>query len=218
MTLQIQMLTLGIAATNCYIIGDTETNEAILIDPVDNADVLHQTATEAGWTIKLILGTHGHFDHILASKALKDVTNAPFWIHEKSQVWLDSMPEQGMMFTGHPFPKAAQPDRFLKDEPETIKIGNITLETLFTPGHAPGHLCFFMPEHQVLFGGDCLFAGSIGRTDLPYCDHDTLMQSIIHKILPLGDEVQILPGHGEATTIGREWQTNPFILDYLNRL
>lgn len=214
MTIEIKMLTLGIAATNCYIVGDTETQEALVIDPVDNAPLLHKTAADSGWTIRLILATHGHFDHILASKELKDLTGAPFYIHEQEMIFLKHLPEQGLRFTGRAFPEAAKPDRYLTTEPELIELGAIRLETLFTPGHSPGHISFFMRDHQILFSGDCLFAGNIGRTDLPGANHEVLMDSIFNKLLPLGDEVRVLPGHMEQTTLGRERQTNPFLLGY----
>lgn len=217
MTLEIKMLTLGIAATNCYLLGDTETNEAILIDPVDNAPLLHKTAQDAGWQINLILATHGHFDHVLASKPLKELTDAPFYIHHEGPFWLDSMPDQGIMFTGRPFPEAATPDRLLTSEPETIELGAIKLQTLFTPGHSPDHLAYYLPDHGLVFSGDCLFAGSIGRTDLPRSDHDTLMNSIFETLLPLGDDIQLLPGHMQPTTIGHERRTNPFLQDYASR-
>ncbi|MBZ0295620.1 MAG: MBL fold metallo-hydrolase [Anaerolineae bacterium] len=214
MTVKIKMLTLGIASTNSYIVGDTETKEALVIDPVDRAPLLVKAAQESGWTIKLILATHGHFDHVLASKELKELTGAPFYIHEKGPFWLDKMPDQGLMFTGQPFPEAATPDRYLTDGPETITLGAITLETRFTPGHSPDHLSYYMPEKKLVFSGDCLFTGSIGRTDLPGCDYDVLMQSIFEQLLPLGDEVRVLPGHMEPTTIGAERQSNPFLLEY----
>jgi len=215
MSIEIKALTLGIAATNCYIVADTDTKNALVIDPVDEADLIKQTADESGWTIKLILATHGHFDHVLASKALKAATAAPFYIHHKGTDWLDNLPQQGMMFTGKPFPEAATPDRLLTDEAEAITLDAIKLETIFTPGHSPDHLVFYMREHKLLFGGDCVFMGSIGRTDLPGSDYETLMQSITQKILPLGDDIQILPGHMGTTTIERERKTNPFITDYL---
>lgn len=214
MPIEIKMLTLGLASTNCYIVGDTDLNEAILIDPVDSAPLLHKTAQESGWTIKKILATHGHFDHVLASKELKSLTGAPFYIHKDSVPFLERLPETGMRFTGKPFPEAATPDEFLTTEPETIKLGAITLETLYTPGHAPGHISFFMPEQNLVFSGDCLFAGSIGRTDLPGSDYDVLMQSIFEKLIPLGDDVQVLAGHMQPTTIGQERRTNPFLKDY----
>ena len=211
MTVEIKSLTLGAVATNTYLIGDTETSEAILIDPVADAPLLYKTAQDAGWTIKLILATHGHFDHVLASQPLKDLTHAPFAIHEAETSWLSSLPQQGLMFFGSPFPEAAKPDRFLTTEPETIELGAIRLETIFTPGHSPGHISFYMPSHRMVFSGDCLFASSIGRTDLPGADFTTLINTICDKLLPLGDDVQVMCGHGEPTTMGDERRTNPFL-------
>lgn len=216
MSIEIKRLTLGIASTHCYIVGDTAAKEALVIDPVDQASLILQTAQEAGWTIKLILATHAHFDHVLASRELKEQTGAPFLIHAEAAPMLETLPQQGMLFTGRPFPEAAKPDRLLTTAPETITLGEITLETLFTPGHAPGHISFYMPEGRLVFSGDCLFAGSIGRTDLPGADYNLLMKSIFEKLLPLGDNVRVLPGHMETTTIGKERATNPFLLDYAN--
>lgn len=214
--IKIVSLTLGIAATNCYIIGDTDINQAIVIDPVDNADLIYNTAKRNGWEIKLILATHSHFDHVLASASLKQLTHAPFYIHHIGELWLKSVPQQGVMFTGTPFPPPAIPDKLLPDDPEKISLGSITLETIFTPGHAPDHLAYYLRSENVLFSGDTLFAGSIGRTDLPGGSYPLLMQSIIEKLLPLGDDTRVLAGHMEATTIGREKRTNPFLIDELN--
>lgn len=217
MALHIKTLpALGIAATNCYIIGDDTTHEAVLIDPVDDAPRLMQSVSEAGWTLKLILATHGHFDHVLASKALKDLSGAPFAINQHDDFMLKALPQTGLRFTGALFPEAATVDRYLTDAPEIIRVGNITLETLFTPGHAPGHIAFYLREQNVLFAGDCLFAGSIGRTDLPGGNYAQLMESIVTVLLPLGDEVIVKTGHGPDTTLGQERRTNPFILDYLS--
>lgn len=216
MTIEIKRLTLGIAATHCYIVGDTHTNEALVIDPSDNAPLIQEAAQENGWRIKLILATHAHFDHVLASRELKETTNAPFYIHAEAAAMLETLPEQGLMFTGRPFPEAATPDRLLTSEAETITLGAIRLETIYTPGHAPGHLSFFMGDARLVFSGDCLFAGSIGRTDLPGGDYELLMRSIFEKLLPLGDNVRVLPGHMETTTIGKERAANPFLLDYTN--
>ncbi|NOK85716.1 MAG: MBL fold metallo-hydrolase [Chloroflexi bacterium AL-W] len=215
MTIQILNAELGIAATNAYIIADTQTQEAILIDPVDDAPFLHKMMIDAGWQVKLILATHAHFDHILASKAAKELMGAPFWTHQQSKQWLDSLPQQGRRFGLGDFPEAATPDRWLTDEPETIQIGSIALETIYTPGHAPDHIAYFLRSENILFVGDCVFEMSIGRTDLPGSNYEQLMQSITQKILPLGDDVHLLPGHGRETTIGRERRANPFILDYL---
>lgn len=214
MTIEIKMLTLGPVATHCYLVADTDTKEALVIDPVDSAPLIHKTAQDAGWQIKLILATHAHFDHILASKELKERTGAPFWLHPDGIPLLESLPQQGLMFFGREFPEAATPDRLLTTEPETIELGAIKLETLYTPGHAPGHISFYMPAGEIVFSGDCLFAGSIGRTDLPGGDYDTLMRSIFEKLLPLGDNVRVLPGHMDVTTIGRERASNEFIQSY----
>lgn len=211
MTIEIKRLTLGMVSTNAYLVGDTETNQAILIDPVDNAEVIKQTADDAGWTIKLILATHAHFDHVLASKDLKEMTGAPFWIHEDCVSMLETLPMQGKLFGLGNFPDAAKPDRLLKSEPEIIELGAIKLKTLYTPGHAVGHLSFYMPEHKLVFSGDTLFFGSIGRTDLPGGNHELLLKSIREELLPLGDEVKVLPGHMQETTIGFEREHNPFL-------
>ncbi|MGQ9887577.1 MAG: MBL fold metallo-hydrolase [Aggregatilineales bacterium] len=214
MTIEIKTLTLGIAATNCYIVADTESGQALVIDPVDQAGLILETAQAPGWTIELILATHGHFDHVLASKPLKDITGAPFYIHSSDLFFLSSLPQQGMMFIGRPFPEAAVPDRLLSDTTEIIELGAIKLETIYTPGHAPGHVSFYMRQQQIVFSGDCLFSGSIGRTDLPGADYNTLMRTILDRLLPLGDNVRVLPGHMQPTTLGVERLTNPYILEY----
>jgi hydroxyacylglutathione hydrolase len=214
MTIEIKQLTLGIASTNAYIIGDTETKEAIVIDPVDSAPTIFQTAQENGWTIKLILATHAHFDHVLASDELKHMTNAAFYIHKDCVSWLEDLPQQGLIFGLGEFPPAATPDKLLTSERETITLGAIRLETLYTPGHAPGHISFYMPDQKIVFSGDTLFAGSIGRVDLPGASYDVLMTSIFQQLIPLGDDVQVYAGHMQRTTIGRERQTNPFLLSF----
>lgn len=214
MSIQIHSLTLGIAATNAYIIGDTDSGRALVIDPVDSADLLLKTARDAGWTIELILATHAHFDHILASKALKEGTGAPFYIHTDCSEWLKALPHQGRMFGLASLPEAAEPDRLLTDGSEIITLGAIRLETRHTPGHAPGHLSFYMPDQRIVFSGDTLFAGSIGRTDLPGGSYELLMQSIFTQLMTLDDDVRVLPGHMQETTIGRERRTNPFLLSY----
>jgi glyoxylase-like metal-dependent hydrolase (beta-lactamase superfamily II) len=211
MTIEIKRLTLGAVSTNAYIVGDNATKEALVIDPVDNADILLQAAQDSGWTIKLILATHAHFDHVLASKELKERTGAPFWIHEECVNWLKMLPQMGQMFGLGEFPPAAEPDRLLTSESESIELGAIKLETLYTPGHAPGHLAFLMREHGIVFSGDTLFFSSIGRTDLPGGNHDLLLKSIEEKLLTLPDETRVLPGHMQETTIGTERRHNPFL-------
>lgn len=217
MSIEIKRFTLGFVDTNAYLIGDTDTGQAVLIDPVDDAPLIVREAQAAGWTIALILATHGHFDHVLASAELVELTGAPFYIHRSEARELARLPDRGIQFTRQAFPEAAAPARWLDDEPEVFEVGAIRLESLFTPGHSPGHLAYFMREQNVLFGGDTLFVGAVGRTDLPGGDHAVLMNSIINVMLPLGDSVTLLPGHGPATTLGEQRETNAFIVLELSR-
>ena len=212
MPIKIKSLTLGPFASNAYLIADSQSGNAILIDPVDDAPAILAAAREEGWTIKLMIATHAHLDHVLASAAIKQELKIPFFIHQDCEPLLAEIPMQGIFFGLGELPAAARPDRLLTSESETIELDMIRLQSLYTPGHAPGHLSFYMAEHKVLFSGDTLFAGSIGRTDLPGGDHPLLMRSIVDKLMVLDDDVQVLPGHMGITTIGRERKTNPFLL------
>lgn len=214
MPIKIKSLTLGPFATNTYLVADTRTNNAILIDPVDDASAILRAAADEGWQIQLMIATHAHLDHVLASAAIKDQLKIPFLIHEDCVALLEEIPLQGIYFGLGQLPAAAKPDRLLNSEGEIIALDSIRLTSLYTPGHAPGHLSFYLADQKVLFSGDTLFAGSIGRTDLPGGNHDLLMTSIIERLMVLDDDVRVLPGHMGATTIGRERQTNPFVLSY----
>lgn len=217
MAIEILSLTLGAFATNAYLVADTETQNALLIDPVDNAPVILDAADQRGWRIQHMIATHAHLDHVLASKAIKEALDIPFFIHEDCLPWLADLPAQAKMF-GLPDAQAAtQPDRLLTSASECIELDAIRLQTLYTPGHAPGHLSLLMTEQGILFSGDTLFAGSIGRTDLPGGDYDLLMRSIFGQLMPLDDDIRVLPGHMDATTIGRERRSNPFLLSYQER-
>lgn len=212
MPIKIHILTLGALQTNCYIVADTDTADAIIIDPSDNAPAILNVIQTESYTVREILATHAHFDHVLASKPVKESTNAPFRLHATDVGQLKNMQKIANSF-GISAPEPAQPDTTI-DEGDTIEVGAIKLETLFTPGHSPGHVVFVMRSDNVVFGGDCLFAGGIGRTDLPGGDAPTLMNSIFDKILPLGDQYTVCPGHGPTTTIAQERATNPFLLQW----
>ena len=214
MSIKIKALTLGPFATNAYLVADAATGNAVLIDPVDDAPAILRAAEAEGWAIKLMLATHAHLDHVLASDAIKRELQIPFLIHEECESLLEEIPLQGRYFGLGQLPAAAQPDRLLTSDSEAVGLDSIRLKSLYTPGHAPGHLSFYLAEHKLLFSGDTLFAGSIGRTDLPGGDHELLMKSIIERLMVLDDDVRVLPGHMGATTIGRERLTNPFILSY----
>ncbi len=211
MSIQIKMMTLGMFSTNSYVITDSESKQAVLIDPVDDAPTLYRAVQESGCTLALVLATHAHFDHVMASKALKELTGAPFYIHADAVPMLEMLPVQGRVFGLGLLPEAAKPDRLLTSVSETLTVGAIRLETRHTPGHADGHLAFYMPDQRVVFAGDTLFAGSIGRTDLIGGDYDLLMHSIQTQLLTLDDDVKVLAGHMGITTIGIERQTNPFL-------
>lgn len=207
MSIEIKMLTLGKLATNCFIIIDTDRNEGIIIDPADEADQIMAAVGDV--TIREILITHAHFDHVLAAGKIKATTGAPLSLHEADVPQLEHAQQIAMMY-GIRAPKPTTHDKLL-NEGDVIQVGAIQLDTIFTPGHSPGHVCFVMHNEKKVFSGDCIFQGSIGRTDFPGSDHNTLMQSIFNKIVPLGDDYTLYPGHGGLTTIGSERQYNPFL-------
>lgn len=216
MTIEIVKLTLGLLQTNCYLVGDTDTQQAVVIDPVDRAHLILNTARERGWTIREILATHGHFDHILASAELKKLTGAPFRIHALDLPAVREMPARVRLWLSIDVPEAAQPDAYV-DEGDTIEVGSMQFDVLFTPGHSPGHVSYVLRDGQMVFSGDVLFYNAIGRTDLSGGDYNQLMESIVNKLLPLGDDMQVMPGHMNQTTIGYEREHNPYVLDYLSK-
>ncbi len=209
MTLSILQLPLGPLQTNCYVLACTTTNQAAVIDPSWDGRGILTRVQQQGWTVSHILLTHTHFDHVGGLAELTELTGAPIYVHADAVPMLERAPTAAAMwgFSVDPPPPA---DVFL--QPGTsIAVGELRADVLFTPGHAPGHVCFHLPAHHVLFDGDVLFQGSIGRTDLPGGDFDLLMTSIRDKLLTLPDETAVLSGHGPATTIGEERQHNPFL-------
>ncbi len=213
MALEILTLALGAFATNAYIIGSHATGEAIVIDPVDDAERLVGEATASGWEISLILVTHGHLDHVMAAADVVRLTSAPLCIHQASpRLQAGGIQDPVLQQL---FPALPVPDRLLTDANEACGLPGIELRSIYTPGHAPDHVAFYQPERGVLFGGDSLFAGSIGRTDFPNSDLNTLLRSITGPLFALPDDTRVLPGHMGPTTIGQERRNNPFVLDYL---
>jgi len=162
-------------------------------------------------TLKRFLLTHAHIDHILGARYILDTYSLLPEVHEAELFFIDRMAQSAAMY-GINCEKVPTPEKFLK-EGDKILLGKYEFECLFTPGHSPGSISFYNKENKLLIGGDVLFRGSIGRSDLPLGDHDTLIKSIKEKLLILGDDVKVYSGHGPATTIGFEKANNPFLVD-----
>lgn len=202
-------LAVGPLETNCYLIADEKTKEAICIDPGGNVDEIMREVEKEKLSLKYIINTHGHFDHVGGNGLLKKATAAKLAIHKDDAVLLKNVASQGAVF-GLDTVSSPEPDMFLKDG-DKIMVGNLMVTVMHTPGHTEGGISLFSDQGKILFTGDTIFAGSIGRTDLPGGSYKDLMASIKDKILPLGDNVRLFPGHGTETTIGREKKFNQFL-------
>ena len=204
----------GPLACNCYVVGDEATKQAIVIDPGGDADDLVNEITAQGLTVTAIIATHAHFDHLIAAQRLREVTGAPFHLHHDDAPLLDWYQESGLMFIGVELPPPPEIDT-RPQEGDVLTAGAASLEVLHTPGHSPGSLSLLgrVGDDQILFGGDLLFAGSVGRADLPGGDMRTLVNAIRSKVFPLGDELTVYPGHGPPTTVARERAANPYVGD-----
>ena len=203
----IEKLEVGPIMANCFIVGCEETHKAAVIDPGDEADRILYKLAGHKLTVTSIINTHGHFDHVSANRELKNATGAELIIHAADAPMLTSLSEMAAAF-GLSCDNSPPPDRTV-DEGDSIVFGNVELKVLHTPGHSPGGISLVCADK--VFVGDTLFAGSIGRTDFPGGDFDTLISAIRTKLFPLGDEMMVLCGHGPETTIGREKRTNPFV-------
>ncbi len=195
--------------TNCFIVGDGATKEAIVIDPGGEAGRIIQEIKKLGVEIKAVVNTHAHVDHIGALKEIKETFGAEIMLHNLELPILQTASKMGRLF-GVSIEQPPEPDRFLADG-DQVSCGDITLTVIETPGHSPGGISLVTSDGRYCFAGDTLFAGSIGRTDLPGGNYHTLIQSIKTRLIPLGDDVKVLPGHGPATTMGAERRYNPFL-------
>lgn len=211
--INIQMLPLGPLQTNCYLVICEQTKEVAIIDPAWDGERLLAIIADNGWTLCCILLTHTHFDHIGGLAAIQKETTAPIMAHEGAIPFLQAATMSAARW-GIPLQQPDDPQQFIQ-EGDIVTVGKVDFEVIDTPGHAPGHVSFYAREHNVLFDGDVLFEGSIGRTDLPGGDYETLMTTIREKLLVLPDETHVLSGHGNPTTIGNERRTNPFLNDSL---
>jgi len=195
---------------NASIVWCDETREAAVIDPGGDLDHLLAEAQRLGVKLVQIWLTHAHIDHAGGTAELAKRLNLPIiGPHPGDQFWIDGLPQQSVMFG---FPPAGHftPTRWLADG-DTVHIGHCTLNVRHCPGHTPGHVVFHSPDIQRAFVGDVLFAGSIGRTDFPQGDHDTLIASITQRLWPMGDDTVFIPGHGPESSFGRERRSNPYV-------
>ena len=199
----------GPVDTNGYLVADKRGGHAVVIDaPLDAAEPMVEQARKWNVEITHLVNTHPHWDHILDNARLLRLTKARFGLH-RDAVPLLALPQTEWFGMNLEMPKCA-PDFFL-EEGQPLVVGDLRFEVLHCPGHCPGSVALFEPNERVVFTGDVLFAGSIGRTDLPGGDYATLLHSITGKLLPLGDDVRVFPGHGPVTTLGAERHHNPFL-------
>jgi glyoxylase-like metal-dependent hydrolase (beta-lactamase superfamily II) len=199
----------GPLACNCTLLGDEEAGEAIVIDPGDEVTSIQKRLAKHGLKLKQILVTHAHIDHIGGALQLKQLTGAPIFLNEKDLPLLKMM-EMQAGWLGIATPETAPPDENLSDG-LLVGLTRYPAEVLHTPGHTQGSVCLHFAPLKLLVAGDTLFAGSIGRTDLPGGNFDKIIDSVETRLMALPDETKVLPGHGPSTTIGEERKSNPFI-------
>ena len=196
---------------NCTLLWCTETMRGAFVDPGGDLDRLKAAMAQAGVTIEKILLTHGHIDHCGSAGILAKELGVPIeGPHEEDRFWIATLEEDGQRYgvVGKPF----EPDRWLVDG-DTATVGNLIFNVRHCPGHTPGHVVFHHPESKLALVGDVLFKGSIGRTDFPRGHHQSLLDSIVQRLWPMGDDTAFVPGHGPMSTFGVERATNPFVAD-----
>ncbi|MBW2941550.1 MBL fold metallo-hydrolase [Zhongshania sp. CAU 1632] len=198
---------------NCSVMVCEETGKAAIFDPGGDIENIEAAIEELGGTLEVIYLTHGHMDHCAAADVMRKKYGVKIIGPQKEDAfWIDKLPEWCKM-TGFPHAEAFTPDQWLEDE-DSVTFGKQTLAVKFCPGHTPGHVVFFHESARLAIVGDVLFQGSIGRTDFPKGDFDTLVNSIQNKLWPLGDDITFIPGHGPTSTFGHERETNPFVADH----
>ncbi len=205
----LETMVVGPLEVNCYLIAEAPEQEAVVIDPGSEGKRILEQVEKHKLTLKYIINTHGHFDHVGANRTLAEATGAEILIHEKDAPLLTASDEHARAFGLVVEPSPAADRTFVHQD--LIEAGALTFQVIETPGHSEGGVCLAI--ERILFTGDTLFAGSIGRTDLPGGSFREIMISIQEKILPLGDHITIYPGHGPSSTIAKEKRTNPFLLE-----
>jgi hydroxyacylglutathione hydrolase len=204
-----EIFPVGPLQCNCSVIGDPATHEAMVIDPGDDIEKVIAALDKHNLTVKQIVITHAHIDHVGGAMKLKKLTGAPILLNDNDQGLLKMLDVQAA-WVGMKSPGPVGIDSGLNSG-DKIRVGDISANVIHTPGHTEGSVCLYFPVQEKLIAGDTLFAGSIGRTDLPGGSFDTIMRSLHRDVLALPDETLVVPGHGELTTIGEERATNPFL-------
>ena len=210
--MQIQIIPVTPFQQNCSLIWETTTNKAAFVDPGGDSDQLIAALEHFNLTLDRIWLTHGHLDHAGAAQTLKEKYGVPIEGPHKEDQWLlDDIEAQGAKY-GFPGGRNTRSDRYL-DDGDQLKLGEITFDVVHTPGHTPGHVVIYHQDAKIAFVGDVIFQGSIGRTDFPRGDHQTLLDSITQKLWPLGEDMRFVPGHGNMSSFGQERKMNPYVSD-----
>jgi hydroxyacylglutathione hydrolase len=207
----LETFAVGPLACNCTLLGDESAGEAIIIDPGDDVTRIHRRLSDLGLKLRQILVTHAHIDHVGGALKLKRLTGAPIFLNESDLPLLQMMPVQASWLDVDT-PETAPPDETLA-EGLTVGLSRYPAQVIHTPGHTQGSVCLHFAAMKMIVAGDTLFAGSIGRTDLPGGNYGQILESIQSRLLPLPDETRVLPGHGPETSIGEERRSNPFLQD-----
>ncbi len=203
----IKELVVGPLESNCFILGCAKTKEAVVIDPGGDADRILLSLADSSLKVKYIINTHGHFDHVSANGKMRDATSADILIHPLDAAMLGNLSSNAAFF-GISVENSPPCDQNIEED-DSVSFGNITLKVIHTPGHTPGGISLY--TDGIVFVGDTLFAGSIGRTDFPGGDFNTLISSIKTKLFKMDDKIRVFSGHGPETSIGKEKRFNPFV-------
>ncbi len=205
--MRIEAIPVGPLQVNCFVVWCPATRQAMVVDPGDEPGLVLDVLEEEGLSLKMVVNTHGHFDHIGGNRGVLEEAGGELLIHENDAPLMKTAPEHAALY-GLQAVLSPEPTRLLSGG-EVLELGELTFQVVFTPGHSPGGICLYGQGH--LFSGDALFAGSIGRTDLPGGDHHQLIDGIRKHIMSLPEGTVVHPGHGPDTTIGREIDVNPFV-------